>query len=99
MPQRLDTGWAHFVQLSPECKDLLNQIFVIDTTKRISLQGIKDHPWYSLPLPTKYADGEVKIEKAQEKIAEYISTRRISQVNSCHPESLCLLRVAAWQHT
>jgi hypothetical protein len=32
-------------QLSPECKDLLNKIFVIDAKKRISIEQIEKHPW------------------------------------------------------
>lgn len=34
-------------QLSPECKDLLNKIFVIDAKKRISIEQIERHPWWA----------------------------------------------------
>ena len=34
------------VQLSVECKDLLNKIFVIDAKKRISIEQIEKHPWW-----------------------------------------------------
>ena len=33
------------LQLSPECKDLLNRIFVIDAKKRITIEDIERHPW------------------------------------------------------
>jgi serine/threonine-protein kinase SRK2 len=36
---------ALLLQLSPECKDLLNKIFVIDAKKRISIEQIERHPW------------------------------------------------------
>ena len=32
-------------QLSRDCMDLLNKIFVVDEKTRISIQGIKEHPW------------------------------------------------------
>ena len=32
-------------QLSRECMDLLNKIFVVAEKTRISIQGIKEHPW------------------------------------------------------
>lgn len=34
-----------WLQLSPECKDLLNRIFVIDAKKRITIEDIERHPW------------------------------------------------------
>jgi len=36
------------LQLSPECKDLLNRIFVIDAKKRITIEDIERHPWCAL---------------------------------------------------
>lgn len=62
--------------------DLLNKIFVIDSSKRISLQGIKDHPWYNEPLSAKYAEGEEKIRKSQEEIDQYVASRRLNQACS-----------------
>ncbi|PRW57692.1 Serine threonine- kinase SAPK9 [Chlorella sorokiniana] len=41
-------------KLSPECKDLLNRIFVIDAKKRITIEDIERHPWYRKPLPPRY---------------------------------------------
>lgn len=40
---------APLLQLSPECKDLLNKIFVIDAKKRISIEQIEKHPWCAAP--------------------------------------------------
>ena len=72
-------------QLSKECMDLLNQIFVIDSSKRISLQGIKDHPWYNEPLSAQYAEGESKIREAQKEVEKYIASRRLSEACSLPP--------------
>ena len=33
-------------RLSADCMDLLNKIFVIDEKKRITIEGIKAHPWW-----------------------------------------------------
>ena len=41
-------------KLSPQCKDLLNKIFVIDAKKRISIEEIENHLWYRMPLPPRY---------------------------------------------
>lgn len=38
-------GAVFLLQLSPECKDLLNRIFVIDAKKRITIEDIERHPW------------------------------------------------------
>ena len=39
--------------LSEDAKDLLSKILEIDPTKRISFEGIKSHPWFSL-IDKKY---------------------------------------------
>ena len=33
-------------KLTPECMDLLNKVFVVDDKKRITIDHIKEHPWY-----------------------------------------------------
>lgn len=76
------------LQLSKECMDLLNKIFVIDSSKRISLQGIRDHPWYHMPLPEQYLVGEQKIREGQDKIDDYLASRKISQ--ACLPAAILL---------
>lgn len=37
-------------KLSKECMDLLNKIFVVDDKKRITIEAIKEHPWYGPAL-------------------------------------------------
>lgn len=36
--------------------------------KRISIEGIKQHPWYTKPLPAKYAKQLATMAAAQAKI-------------------------------
>ena len=72
-----DSSW---LQLSPECMDLLNKIFVIDELKRITLKGIREHPWYNKPLENKYASAFELFSREQDEKDRYIATRRLSEV-------------------
>ncbi|WIA14928.1 hypothetical protein OEZ85_001641 [Tetradesmus obliquus] len=56
---------ANATNLSPECRDLLDKIFVADEFKRITLQGIKEHPWYTAELPPflQQALDDLKLEQ------------------------------------
>jgi serine/threonine protein kinase len=40
---------------SEPLKDLLDKILEVKADKRISIQGIKVHPWITQKLPQKYA--------------------------------------------
>eukprot|EP00878_Enallax_costatus_P011766 GHUV01012282.1.p1 GENE.GHUV01012282.1~~GHUV01012282.1.p1 ORF type:complete len:518 (+),score=113.09 GHUV01012282.1:1083-2636(+) len=42
---------ANIKVISPELRDLLDKIFVADEFKRITMKGIKDHPWFNKELP------------------------------------------------
>ena len=39
------------LDLSDSAKDLLRQLFSIDPVQRISIRGIKQHPWFTKALP------------------------------------------------
>ena len=41
------------VELSDECKDLIQRIFVVDTSRRLNIAGIKAHPWFQRNLPAE----------------------------------------------
>lgn len=68
------------MQLSNECLDLLDKIFVIQAEKRITLQEIKVHPWFTKPLPPKYAAAEKAIEAEQAVLDQHTKSRTINQV-------------------
>ena len=38
------------LNLSETCKDLIGQIFTVDPHKRITMDGIKKHPWFTTPM-------------------------------------------------
>ncbi len=72
-------------QLSPECTDLLNKIFVINEKERITIAQIKEHPWYNVPLVPKYAEAERDIEARQRRVEQYIRQRDLNIVRSQYP--------------
>ncbi|XP_062029876.1 serine/threonine-protein kinase SAPK2-like [Rosa rugosa] len=45
------------VQVSIECRHLLSQIFVENPEKRITIAGIKNHPWFLKNLPMELMEG------------------------------------------
>lgn len=56
------------MKLSIEVKDLLDKIFVVDSTKRIHLDEIKNHPWYKKALPAEYEKALRILEEEQAKL-------------------------------
>lgn len=58
-------------KLSPECKDLLNRIFVIDAKKRITIEDIERHPWYRKGLPPKYQEVMDRLARQHAEIETY----------------------------
>jgi serine/threonine-protein kinase SRK2 len=44
------------LRISLECQDLLARIFVADPRLRISMEGIKQHPWFLKNLPAELAN-------------------------------------------
>eukprot|EP00798_Chlamydomonas_sp_ICE-L_P019999 gene19999-26712_t len=41
-------------KLSESCRDLLDKIFELDEGRRITIEGIRAHPWYTKKIPDKY---------------------------------------------
>ncbi|XP_020582373.1 serine/threonine-protein kinase SAPK2-like [Phalaenopsis equestris] len=46
-----------YVRISAHCRHLLSRIFVADPEKRITMEEIKEHPWFLKNLPLELADG------------------------------------------
>ena len=75
------TGKTYGLQLSPECKDLLDRIFVTDEKQRITVTQIKEHAWTSKTLSAKYEEAEAQIRRLQAEHDEYTTNRKISGVS------------------
>ena len=54
--------------LSPECLDLFNRVFTIDEGSRITIPGIKAHPWYTRPLVEPYASAAERLAQRQREV-------------------------------
>jgi serine/threonine protein kinase len=67
-------------KLSPECKDLLNRIFVIDAKKRITIEDIERHPWYRRALPQRYQAVLDRLAEHQKEIEAFHETNQKSEV-------------------
>ena len=39
------------LHLSRECLDLISQVFVANPAQRVTLKGLKQHPWFLQNLP------------------------------------------------
>ena len=77
-------GWCAGTQLSPECMDLLNKIFVINQDQRITVPNIKAHPWYTKPLLAKYQAAEETLAQRQEQLNAYVQQRQLNSVRHGH---------------
>ena len=76
-------------QLTPECLDLLDKIFVIDEKKRITIEQIVAHPWYNMPLPEEFAAAEAEVVDCQKAVDRDMAGRKQNPVQS--PRQQCLL--------
>jgi hypothetical protein len=61
-----DAAGAHGLQpISAEAQDLLDQLLRQDEGQRISIKGIKLHPWFNRQLPAQYARALQEMEAEQ----------------------------------
>eukprot|EP00884_Botryococcus_braunii_P019410 jgi/Botrbrau1/6152/Bobra.331_2s0042.1 len=63
--------------LSPEARDLLDKIFVVDPKQRITVEGIMQHPWYTAPLSPEYQAAYDQIQQEQSRIDSHIKHRKL----------------------
>lgn len=68
------------LQLSPDCRDLLDSIFVVDEKKRISIQEMKKHAWYNKPLPSRLQYSEKRLREEQDLLQAHIVARQLDEV-------------------
>ncbi|KAF5200728.1 kinase [Thalictrum thalictroides] len=47
-----------YVHISSSCRQFLSQIFVANPSKRITIQAIKNNPWFRKNLPRELLEGE-----------------------------------------
>lgn len=46
-------SWPQHLALSSGARDLVERIFVVQSSLRITIEGIMAHPWYTHNLPAE----------------------------------------------
>ncbi len=67
-------------QLSPECYDLLNRIFVVDHAQRITVDEIRQHPWFVKPLSPKFQAAWDALNQKQEDVEHWLRLHTMDRV-------------------
>ena len=66
------------LHLSRECVDLISKIFQANPGNRISIAGIRIHPWFLKNLPEELLDGgraaQARCSKSQHPTLGFLST-------------------------
>lgn len=68
--------------MSPEVVDLLDQIFHVKPEERITIDGIKKHPWYTKDLSPKYQAAIDDLQKQQKSLEDHVSKQRYDKVRT-----------------
>ena len=71
---------ALFLQISPECKDLIDRIFNVDSAERFGMEDMKKHPWYNKPLTPRHQAAIDRINAEQAELEKRSQTIRIDEV-------------------
>lgn len=58
--------------MSPELVDLMNKIFEVDEAKRITMEEIKEHPWYKAPMREQFEQSMEAIVAQQTKLNKFM---------------------------
>ena len=76
--------WAHLtsgcVQLSPDCRDLMDRIFTVNEQQRINVAGIKAHAWYNKPLLPKFQTAQDALDAQQAELSARMRSRKLDEV-------------------
>lgn len=69
------------LQLSPECRSLLDRIFEPNVKQRITVEGIMQHPWYLKPLQGQFQSQLDHLAQVQAQKDTHIRSRRLDPVS------------------
>ncbi len=63
---------------------LLDKIFKVNEKERITIDGIREDPWYQGPLQKKFSEAEERINKQQHEVEERCRQRALNPVSASH---------------
>ncbi len=67
---------------------LLDKIFKVNEKERITIDGIREDPWYQGPLQKKFSEAEQRINKQQQEVEERCRQRALNPVSAGHRQFL-----------
>eukprot|EP01100_Stratorugosa_tubuloviscum_P009881 TRINITY_DN4178_c0_g1_i2.p1 TRINITY_DN4178_c0_g1~~TRINITY_DN4178_c0_g1_i2.p1 ORF type:complete len:459 (+),score=197.97 TRINITY_DN4178_c0_g1_i2:175-1551(+) len=75
--------------VSPECKDLIASMLVVDPLKRTTIEEIRDHPWFKKNLPNylRYSP-ESSNNRILEEIDESVVNELVQKMNIARERAL-----------
>ena len=76
-------------KLSPEVRDLLDNILNTKPEERFTLEDVKQHSWYLRTLPQKYQAVLDRLQEQQHGLEEHVSRQKFNKVST----QLCLLHI------
>ena len=76
---------ALYMQLSSECRSLLDRIFEPDVKQRITVDEIMQHPWYLHSLPSQYQSQLQHLDQVQASKDAHMRSRQLDPVGTSHP--------------
>lgn len=74
-------------KLSPECRDLLDKIFVVNPAERINIAQIQAHPWYNKPLTPQFQQAAQQVAAKQAQLDQQINSVPSNPVRPPSPPS------------
>lgn len=73
--EQIRMHWTHnprnkdiVARMSADCRNLLDKVFDLDEEQRITIAGIREHPWYQVPLVEPYASATERLNARQAAI-------------------------------
>lgn len=74
---KVDYVFPESTSISAECKDMIRRILVADPARRITIQGIQQHPWFQRDLPPgslEYNDWALNLSVSPAQTSDEIAT-------------------------
>lgn len=81
---KVDYTIPSYVKISDECRDILSKILVAEPERRISVQGIKSHPWFLKDLPPGVAEMNNHLPSHDPDLQVQLALVPVLAINTVH---------------